>query len=61
VQGEVIYNHDGKVQALKNFFRSVIGQPGSSSWSFINSIFQDQHQPSAQLTAPSLSKKRLQL
>jgi hypothetical protein len=60
VQGEVIFNHDGKVQALTNFFRSIIGQPGSSTWSFdINSIFQDQHHPSGQLTAPFTEQETL--
>jgi hypothetical protein len=60
VQGDVIHNHDGKVQALTDFFRSIIGQPGSSSWSFdVNSLYHDQQQPSQRLIAPFTEQETL--
>jgi hypothetical protein len=47
VQGSIIASHDGKIQALTNFFSSIIGDPGSPTWSFdADILFQNQRLPS---------------
>lgn len=49
----MIANHDGKIQALTNFFSSIIGDPGSSAWNFdVHALFHDRQRPSSELIAP---------
>jgi hypothetical protein len=53
VQGSIIANHDGKLQALTDFFSSIIGQPGSSSWHFdVEALFHNHYRPADELVAP---------
>ena len=53
VHGSVIANHDGKIQALTNFFSSIIGEPGTSAWNFdVHALFHDRQRPSSELIAP---------
>ena len=49
----MIASHEGKIQALIDFFSSIIGEFGSPTWSFeAGHLFQDQREPSLDLTAP---------
>jgi len=49
----VIANHDGKIQALTNFFSPIIGDPGTSAWNFdVHALFHDRQRPSSELIAP---------
>lgn len=53
VQGNVIASHEGKLQALTEFFRSIIGDAGAPSWRFeVSQLFLGHHQPSQDLIAP---------
>lgn len=53
VQRSVIASHEGKIQALTDFFSSSIGESGSPTWNFeAGHLFQDQRQASLDLTAP---------
>ncbi|XP_066373069.1 uncharacterized protein [Miscanthus floridulus] len=53
VHSSVIANHDAKIQALTNFFSSIIGDPGTSAWNFdVHALFHDRQQPSSVLIAP---------
>lgn len=51
-QGQEFTNHDGKMHALTEFFSSIIGQQGHSTWSFDpHSLYLDSGRPYDALTA----------
>lgn len=60
VDGVHITNHEGKTAALTNYFKSIIGQRGNSTWSFdVSNLFL--HCPSpASLSAPFTEQEVLQ-
>ena len=61
VQGVQIANHQGKIQALTNFFSSIIGQPGSSVWNFdVGALFLHSARPSDELTRPFSESEALE-
>ena len=49
------------MQALTDYFSTIIGQPGSSVWNFdVGGLFQNQHQPASELTAPFTEQETLE-
>jgi hypothetical protein len=52
-QGQLFTNHDAKMTALSDFFASIIGQPGESTWHFhADTLYSNVSQPSQALVAP---------
>jgi hypothetical protein len=52
VDGTQITNHNGKVQASTEYFRTIIGVPGNSVWLFdCNGLYQGRPIPDDSLTA----------
>jgi hypothetical protein len=45
-------NHEGKVQALTEYFKGIIGQPGNSTPININVLYDGRSAPSTMLTEP---------
>ncbi|XP_066385142.1 uncharacterized protein [Miscanthus floridulus] len=52
VDGADIVNHEGKVAALTAYFKSIIGQPGTSAPMDLSSLYDGSHKPGDSLTAP---------
>lgn len=53
VDGVQITNHQAKVQALSDYFKGIIGIPGSSSWAFdCTRLYQDKAKANDSLTEP---------
>lgn len=61
VNGSIIANHDGKLDALTEFFSNIIGQPGRSSWAFdVDALFQNSYRPSDALTVSFSEQETLE-
>jgi hypothetical protein len=52
VDGQEVVSHDGKTVALTDFFKTIIGVPGSSVPSHLQHIYMDRSTPSRSITAP---------
>jgi len=53
VDGVQLTAHEGKVRALTNYFKQVLGTPGDSSFSFqLTDLYKDRPRPSSSLVAP---------
>ena len=61
VDGVQLTAHEGKVTALTNYFKHVLGTPGTSSSSFdLAALYQGRHQASDGLEAPFTESEALQ-
>jgi hypothetical protein len=60
VDGVQVTNHQVKVQALTEYFKSIVGVPGQSSWSFdCASLYRDMPRATDALTEPFTEQETL--
>jgi hypothetical protein len=60
VNGIQVTNHNGKTQALTEYFKGIIGVLGTSVWHFDNaSLYQGHPTPDESLNAPFLEEEAL--
>ncbi|CAN6236003.1 unnamed protein product [Urochloa humidicola] len=61
VDGEVITSHDGKVAALTNHYKNILGTTGHNSWGFdLDAIYQNRPTASEELTKDFSAEEALQ-